>query len=296
MNNLVSFIIPTLNRHDDLKETIQMLDKQNYRNYEIIIVDNNSSDNTNDIFKEYKNIKYYRLNENIGCVAGRNYGFSRSKGDIIIFLDDDSFPGKNSISKTMEIFLNNPDVGVITFNIKDYNTSIDEFEKYEKNGTSLNENYYWSGCGGAFKREILEKEGLLDEWGMESPYELSISAKAIRLGLKCVSNDEIFVFHKWSGKGDPAEFRTSQKNFFIPTFKSYIYYLFKYSNYNLFFMKKIIWLFWCATYNSINKLNLSYIVAFSEAILSFRKIKKKRQPLKSKDLKKVLPSFVFLGH
>ena len=59
----------------------------------------------------------------------------------------------------------------------------------------------------------MEKEGLLDEWGMESPYELSISAKAIRLGLKCVSNDEIFVFHKWSGKGDPAEFRTSQKNF-----------------------------------------------------------------------------------
>lgn len=89
---LISCIIPTFNRSNLLRDAIESTLAQTYKNWELIVVDDGSSDNTGQVVNEYiqkdSRIKYFR-NDNNGQAAARNYGLSKSHGHYIIFLDDD---------------------------------------------------------------------------------------------------------------------------------------------------------------------------------------------------------------
>ena len=94
MNNLVSVIIPSYNRYDNLLNTIDSIKKQTYNNYEIIVIDDGSSD------KRYKDVidnvtiinletsSKYKLGYACGAIP-RNKGLEIAKGDYIAFCDDD---------------------------------------------------------------------------------------------------------------------------------------------------------------------------------------------------------------
>ncbi|MBD8013366.1 glycosyltransferase family 2 protein [Planococcus wigleyi] len=94
---LVSVIIPTYNRPITLKRTIESVLKQTYKNIEIIVVDDNDPNwksrlETQDImfkFQEHQNISYVQHTSNKNGSAARNTGFKCSKGEYIMFLDDD---------------------------------------------------------------------------------------------------------------------------------------------------------------------------------------------------------------
>ena len=93
MNNLVSVIIPSYNRYDNLLNTIDSIKKQTYNNYEIIVIDDGSSD------KRYKNVidnviiinletsSKYKLGYACGAIP-RNKGLEVAKGDYIAFCDE----------------------------------------------------------------------------------------------------------------------------------------------------------------------------------------------------------------
>lgn len=96
---LISAIIPTFNRGQLLLKRIQELMDQEYSNFEIIIVDDCSTDNTQELLKEINNdkIKIIKLNKNSGCVSiPRNIGICAAKGEFIAPIDDDviSLPNK----------------------------------------------------------------------------------------------------------------------------------------------------------------------------------------------------------
>jgi glycosyltransferase involved in cell wall biosynthesis len=92
MKELVSCIVPSYNRAHLLKEAIESTLKQTYTNWEMIIVDDRSTDNTAEMVAEYQQkdarIKYFR-NPEKGVSFARNYGISMAQGDYIAFLDDD---------------------------------------------------------------------------------------------------------------------------------------------------------------------------------------------------------------
>jgi glycosyltransferase involved in cell wall biosynthesis len=89
---LVSIITPTFNRAGMLPKCIESNIAQTYPFWEQIIVDDNSTDNTEEVVKSYmlidSRIKYYK-NPGKGAPSARNYGFEKSKGDYIAFIDDD---------------------------------------------------------------------------------------------------------------------------------------------------------------------------------------------------------------
>lgn len=91
---LVSVIIPTYNRADKIYNSIYSVINQTYKTWEIIVIDDNSEDNTEEIIKEfmqrYKNIRYIKLKENKGPANARNIGIDNSKGGYIAFLDSDN--------------------------------------------------------------------------------------------------------------------------------------------------------------------------------------------------------------
>ena len=89
-NILFSVIVPTYNRESFIVKTIQSLLSQTYLNFELIIIDDGSTDNTEQVVKKIqdKRIKYYKK-KNAERGAARNYGTNKAKGGYIIFLDSD---------------------------------------------------------------------------------------------------------------------------------------------------------------------------------------------------------------
>lgn len=89
----ISIIIPTHNRFEQLSELISSIFSQTYQNFEIILIDDVSSDETSEIYGNYhdKRLKYYRNHENLGPGLNRQKGYNLSTGDYIIFSDDDDY-------------------------------------------------------------------------------------------------------------------------------------------------------------------------------------------------------------
>lgn len=89
-NLLFSIIIPTYNRASFIGKTIQSVLNQTYKNFEIIVVDDGSTDNTEEIIKNInsKKIKYLKI-QNSERAFARNFGTRHSFGDYITFLDSD---------------------------------------------------------------------------------------------------------------------------------------------------------------------------------------------------------------
>jgi len=96
---LFSIIIPTYNNSVFLKRAIESIENQTSSNYELIIIDNNSTDDTDQLVKKSscKNITYEKIN-NQGIISkSRNLGIKIAKGDWLIFLDSDDTIYKNKI-------------------------------------------------------------------------------------------------------------------------------------------------------------------------------------------------------
>ena len=96
MNNekiFFSIILPTFNRGNKISKAIDSVINQSYKNWELIVIDNNSSDHTEKIVSSYNmdKISFYKYN-NDGIIAkSRNYGIHKSKGEYICFLDSDDW-------------------------------------------------------------------------------------------------------------------------------------------------------------------------------------------------------------
>lgn len=97
---LVSVVIPTYNRKELLSRAIESVLGQSYANLELIVVDDGSTDGTEECVKAYsedKRFKYYYQN-NSGQSAARNLGISNANGELIAFLDSDNFWHKDKLS------------------------------------------------------------------------------------------------------------------------------------------------------------------------------------------------------
>jgi len=110
-NPEVSVIIPTYNRALTLYNTIDSVLKQKECTFEIIIIDDNSSDNTKEIINKMNNdiIIYFCLEKNMGPQFARNYGAQKAKSELLIFLDSDDILFPESLKKRLKYFESNPD-------------------------------------------------------------------------------------------------------------------------------------------------------------------------------------------
>ena len=91
MNELVSIITPSYNTSRFIGKTIESVLSQTYKNWEMIIVDDCSTDNTDEVVSKYKDprIRYLKNKKNSGAAISRNYALREAKGKWIAFLDSD---------------------------------------------------------------------------------------------------------------------------------------------------------------------------------------------------------------
>ena len=106
---LVSVIIPTYNRLEMLQRAVGSVLNQTYERFELIVVDDGSSDATRDRYEDESPPIRYIYQHHQGVSAARNRGILEAKGDLIAFLDSDDFWHKDKLSVQVEFFENNPD-------------------------------------------------------------------------------------------------------------------------------------------------------------------------------------------
>jgi glycosyltransferase involved in cell wall biosynthesis len=132
---LVSIIIPTYNRAHLIGETLDSVVAQTYENWECIIVDDGSSDNTDEVIEEYTKkdtrFKYYhRPEEHLpGGNGARNYGFKMSQGEYVQWFDSDDLMVAEMIEKKTRMFISNLKLDAVSCGFKVFGEVIDSKEK-----------------------------------------------------------------------------------------------------------------------------------------------------------------------
>ena len=116
--NLISVIVNCCNGETYLENCINSILNQTYSNYEIIFLDNNSSDNSLDVIKKFNNskIKIYKTNSYLKLYDARNLAVEKSNGEFITFLDTDDWWTKDKLQKQIKFFTNNNELGLIYSN------------------------------------------------------------------------------------------------------------------------------------------------------------------------------------
>ena len=110
-----SVIIPTYNCADFLKRAIDSVFSQTYQNFEVIVIDNSSKDNTEDVLNSFddKRLIAIKVNNNGIIAHSRNKGIENAKGDWIAFLDSDDVWKPEKLEKVKESVNQNPEVVLI---------------------------------------------------------------------------------------------------------------------------------------------------------------------------------------
>jgi len=136
---LVSIIIPTYNRSNVIRNAINSALNQTYKNLEIIVIDDGSTDDTKEVLSLYKDkIRYIKKPSNTGKSSSRNIGLSHSAGSIIATIDSDDFWHSNYLEKCINYLIDeNLDIIFTThashgFNHKRYVREQYHIFKYEQ--------------------------------------------------------------------------------------------------------------------------------------------------------------------
>jgi GT2 family glycosyltransferase len=205
-NPLVSIVVVTWNRKDEVLETLQSIYKQAYKSYETIVVDNASIDDTiNAVNNHFPDVRIIALEENRGASGGRNPGIAAAKGEIIFILDSDASIGQETITNVVSKFGNRPDVGAIACKVVNaYTRQLDrtagwiysERDKSDQDTEFLS--FSFSECGCAFRKETLARSGLFSTslfFGREGE---ELSLRIWDSGYKILYYPAALVFHRVS--------------------------------------------------------------------------------------------------
>jgi|25_taG_2_1085351.scaffolds.fasta_scaffold01073_2 glycosyltransferase involved in cell wall biosynthesis len=177
---LVSIIIPTFNRAELITQTLNSFKNQNYKNWECIIIDDGSGDNTANIVKKFSKkdsrFKYFERPKSLikGPGSCRNYGLRKALGAFIQFFDDDDLAHKNMLSEKVKILLKH-DADVVVSKLRVIQADSQKVINInEINSSNIQCAYFkhkiaWYICGPMWRKSFLSetfdpKIELLDDW------------------------------------------------------------------------------------------------------------------------------------
>lgn len=208
---LVSVVICTYNRGKYLERCIKSLKSQSYSNFEIIVVNGPSIDETDTILKKYPDIKIIFQRELNGLSIARNLGVEACAGEIIAFIDDDAMADKNWIRYLVDGYTDEYIGGVggpvLDITGKNYQFKNGFISRYGipsfYNDHDLNYNQpdakffnYIMGTNSSFKKSVLYKVGLFDSDIKYYLDETDLCVRIIKSGYTIKHVENAIVFHE----------------------------------------------------------------------------------------------------
>lgn len=208
----ISIVIPNYNGIKYLKDCIDSIKKQTYLEYEIIIIDNASSDDLYSWIKNDKSIIFKRLDQNYGFSRAVNEGIHISKGEYVLLLNNDTVLESNFLEKIIEYMSLNKNIFAISSKMVQYNNPqlIDDVgDEYTILGWTLRvgdgkdisqynfKREVFSACAGAalYRKEVFAEIGYFDESFFAYMEDVDISYRARIYGYKNIYCPDAKVYH-----------------------------------------------------------------------------------------------------
>ncbi|MFH1308706.1 MAG: glycosyltransferase [Patescibacteria group bacterium] len=238
----VSVIIPTYNHAEFLERAIKSVLDQTFQDFEIIVVDDGSTDNTKAVVNKLKNqdykIKYICQKNSGGPSSPKNRGIKSSKGEYIAFLDSDDewFPDK--LEKQIKLFKQaDASCGLVTCNAIIIDKDGNELAKYKtpKYKEPLKEllklDYIFSNSSIILSRRVINKVGYYDE-KLKTREDWEMWIRILNFGFSFNFTEEFLFKYRVHNKNISKEINFSKKNI---EYYEYIFQKYKnlYKRYNI---------------------------------------------------------------
>jgi len=217
---LISVIIPNWNGAVHLPTCLQALRRQTYPNYEVIVVDNGSSDESLQILeRDFPEVRVVALPFNRGFAGAANEGIRAAGGELIALLNNDTEAEPGWLAALAEALERHHEAGMaasklLLFDRRDVLHSAGDFYRvdgvpgnrgvWEKDeGQYDHDVWVFGACGGAaaYRRSMLEETGLFDEDLFAFCEDVDLAWRAQLLGYRCVFVPQARVYHKVSATG-----------------------------------------------------------------------------------------------
>ncbi len=262
---VIDIIIPNLNGLENLKQVLNSINSQTFRDYNIILVDNGSSDGSIEYLEQnQKSVVIIKNETNLGFAKainlGINYSLNVSKSEFILLLNNDIELTKNFLELAVRTFSENSEADFLAVKMLNYyNRNViddtgdfirynggtpmarghgeEDSKKYDKG------EFVFSACAGAafYKSELFKNAGLFDEDFFAYLEDVDLSFRFQLQGFKCYYNPEIICYHKrreTTRKFEGWETYFTEKNIVAIRMKNYPFPLYlKY--FPLFFLSRI---------------------------------------------------------
>jgi glycosyltransferase involved in cell wall biosynthesis len=204
MNNpKVSVIIPAYNQSEYLGEALQSVFQQSYLNFEVIVVNDASPDDTNTVVKQFNDprLVYIVHKENRGLPAARNTGILASSGEIIALLDCDDYFHKEKLQSHVIFLNNNPEVGA-SYNARfNLNSSAKTLRNMNRPPLSLSLSdlvlgFPFAPSDMVIRREWLDRVNLFDESYKHFSEDLDINCRLALAGCQFMGVDRALNYRR----------------------------------------------------------------------------------------------------
>lgn len=208
----VSVIISTYNDATTLDACIDTILDLNYPCYEVVFVDDGSSDNTAAIFRERakgdSRIRFISCEQNQGVPVARNIGMKNARGDIFVFTDGDCTFEKDWLSKLVAPLLSDPQIGCSggLDRLRDDEPLLSRCIDYTmrsliatggvRGGSVRLSKYSPTGCNFAVRRDVINEVGMHNEQLRHRGEEKELEYRIRRAGYRIVYVKDAFVWHK----------------------------------------------------------------------------------------------------
>lgn len=169
---IVSIIIPSFNKEKYISDSINSVLKQSYTNWELIIIDDLSNDNTVEIISEFlkkdSRIRFYSNSENKGANYSRNFGIKEAKGEFVIFLDADDLFSPNCLRERIK-YIENTNLDFCVFTLEVFKNNIGDTKQLWKPNTKqpvidfLSHNLPWQTMQPIWSKKFLMQLGGFNE-------------------------------------------------------------------------------------------------------------------------------------
>jgi GT2 family glycosyltransferase len=216
---LVSIITINYNQLHHTLELLKSLQQLTYPNVEVVVVDNCSTENPEAAIKaQYPNTRVIVCDKNLGFAGGNNIGIKHSKGDYLLFLNNDTEVDRGFLEPLVALFENNPQAGAASSKILYYNSggiiqyagstllnpytarnrALGWMEKDNGQYDQLRETHLAHGCAMMVPRRVIEKVGVMPELFFLYYEEIDWCESIKRAGFKIYFVPASRVFHKES--------------------------------------------------------------------------------------------------